>query len=232
MRIRYTRWWMIVGCWSCAACMAWAQPADSPPLAPPEPLPVTEYADSGVPCDADVYPSAPSPRTRLGAWWQYQAKPCLQASHWGYPEEFEEIPHGARLRMAQRAQICSGWTARLWLYRYDFCEQSPTLNAAGRKRLYDLAREFPVWMQHTLQIEATGRPQLDAARRDQVARLLDELGTPAQVAIGVPTPGAPLGDETQWWYSRFERQVRSGGGVGGGMAGAAAGGGAGTGMGP
>lgn len=220
MRIRSTRWWMIVGCWSCAACVAWAQPADSPPLAPPEPLPAAEYADSGMPCDAECSPTQVRPQSRVGAWWNCRVKPCLQESHWGYPEEFEEIPHGVRLRMAQRAQICSGWTARLWLYRYDFCDQSPTLNAAGRKRLYDLAREFPVWMQHTLQIEATGRPQLDAARCEQVTKLLVELGTPAHVVIGVPTPGSPFGDETQWWYSRFERQVRAGGGLsGGGMAG-------------
>lgn len=226
------RWWIILGCWSCVACAAWAQPADSTPPAPLEPLPAEGYADAGAPYTSACYPVAGPSESGIRAWWLYRAKPALQYSHWGYPEEFEEIPFGTRVREAQRAQLCSGWTARLWLYRYDFCDQSAALNPAGHKRVYDLARQFPAWMQHTLKIEATGKPQLDAARRDQVARLLDELGTPAQVAVGVPTLASPFGDETQWWYSRFEDQVRSGGGrSGGAAAGAGVGVGAGAGAG-
>jgi hypothetical protein len=232
MRNQTTRWWIILGCWSCAACAAWAQPADSTPLAPPEPLPAEGYADNGSPYTSACCPGDRPAESGIRAWWLYRAKPALQYSHWGYPEEFEEVPFGARVRMAQRAQLCSGWMARLWLYRYDFCDESAALNPAGRKRLYELAREFPAWMHHALVIETTGIPELDAARREHVTRLLEEAGAPAHVVIGVTTVSAPFGDETRMWNTRFLNQVRSGGGTStGGGAGGAAGGGMGGGAG-
>jgi hypothetical protein len=159
----------------------------------------------------------PASRSRIGNWWQSQIKSCLQYSHWGYPEEFQEIPFGARFRAHQQAQICSGWSARLWLHRYDFCDDGAILNAAGHKRLTELAAEFPVWSHHVLVIESTpGKPQLDAARREHVAKLLEAAGVPAQVAIGVPTISAPFGDETRVWNTRLMDQIRSGGGQAGG----------------
>jgi hypothetical protein len=153
----------------------------------------------------------------------------LQYSHWGYCDLFEEIPLGARVRAYQNAQVCSGWAARLWLYQYDFCEGGASLNAAGHKRLRELAENFPVWSHHVLVIESTpGKPHLDEARRTQVAKLLEAAGVPAAVTIGVPYIAAPFGDETREWNTLFLQQVRSGGATRGrgGMGGGAGGGGA------
>jgi len=216
MRKRSARWWMILSCWSCAACMAWAQSVDGP-CAPATPQCAEGCEPEGLPCGSVPSSGARPPKTRVGAWWQYCIKPSLQYSHWGYPEEFEEIPFGARVCAAQRAQICSGWAARLWLYRYDFCDDGAGLNAAGHKRLTELAGEFPVWSRHALVIESTpGNPQLDTARREHVAKLLEGAEVPAQVVIGVPTISAPFGDETREWNTLFMKQVRSGGGQQGG----------------
>jgi len=220
MPTRSTGWWVSLGLWSCAACAAWAQPADD--VFPPHgALPAAEEV-------ADGGPLLRSADGHLGSgirdWWLYRAKPALQYSHWGYADEFDEVPLGARLRAAQEAQVYRGWIGRARLYRYDFCDGSAALNAAGHLRLRDLAGELPCWSHQVIMIEATpGRPQLDAARRDHVAKQLADLGTIGQVVIGVPRVAAPFGDETRVWHSRFMNQVRTGGSAAGG---GAAGGGA------
>ena len=40
---------------------------------------------------------------RIGYCWNTRTKPCLQASHWGYPEEFCERPFGSYTR----ADLCA-----------------------------------------------------------------------------------------------------------------------------
>jgi len=170
-------------------------------------------AAEGVPYADAACRSGCRPESGPLAWWNNRLKPALQYKYWGYPEEFEEIPHGTRVRAVQRAQICSAWAARLWLYRYDFCDDGAGLNPAGEKRLRELAQEFPVWAHHPLVIESTGKPDLDAARVNDVVKRLESLGAPAQVVVDVPRIAAPFGDETRWWYQRFERQVQSGGGA-------------------
>ena len=223
MSRKNVRWWMILSCWSCAACAAWAQaPVVSPPAPPLEPLPsdrtVVEerVADASaaevVPCTESTYVAEYHSGSGPLAWWRNRLKPALQYKYWGYPEEFEEVPQGARVRAAQRAQICNAWGARLWLYRYDFCGEGAGLNPAGDKRVRDLAAEFSVWAHHPVVIESTGNPDLDAARRAEVAKRFEEFGAPAQVVVDVARVAAPFGDETRWWYQRFERQVQSGGG--------------------
>ena len=159
--------------------------------------------------------------SRLAIWWNERAKPCLQYSHWGYPEYFEETPNGARVRECQVAQICNGWASRLMLYHYDFCEDSSTLNLHGQRRLHELAAAFPIWMHHALVIETTpGNPHLDLQRRDHIAALLANGGTPAQVEVGYPPNVSPFGDETRVVGGKFLNAVsrsglRSGGGSGG-----------------
>ena len=152
----------------------------------------------------------------MATWWIERAKPCLQYSHWGYPEYFEEVPHGARLRQLQGVQICNGWASRLMLYHYDFCKGSSELNLDGQRRLHKLSTAFPIWMHHALVIEATPEnPQLDRERRDQVAALLANAGTPARVEIGYSTAVSPFGDETKVIGEDFLRSVGgSGMGVG------------------
>jgi hypothetical protein len=208
-----TRWLVILGLLSWAAPAAGAQPesgaGNTESLEPaPADLRITDdptFAPAA--CSTGGSQQAVAPRRSLS-----RIKARLQYSYWGYPEEFEEIPFGARVRAHQEAQICSGWSARLWLYRYDFCDDGASLNAAGHKRLSELAHEFPVWSHHDLVIEATpGQPQLDAARRAHVEKQLETLGIPAQVVIGVPTVSAPFGDETRVWNSLLTKQIQSGG---------------------
>jgi len=216
MKTQCIYWSVLFTLCSCAASAGeapWEADQRAPAAIPADPCP----QDVPVAC-----PGQADPRPRWRIWWQDSLKPCLQYSHWGYCDQFEEIPFGDRLRAHQQAQVCSGWAARLWLYRYDFCDDGAGLNAAGHKRLTELAREFPVWSHHVLVIETTpGKSQLDAARREHVAKLLEGAGVPAQVVIGVPTVSAPFGDETRDWNTLFLRQVRSGGGQMGGSSGGA-----------
>ena len=152
-------------------------------------------------------------RNALVRWWQDRAKPLMQYTHWGYPEFFEETPFGTSVRAHQRAQIFSGWSARLVLYQYDFCDGGVTLNLSGQRRLKDLATGFDCWSQHRLLIEATpDHPQLAVARRNHVTKMLHDSGVPAQVEVGVPTGFMPTGDEALLMNMNLLRQVRSGGG--------------------
>jgi hypothetical protein len=221
---------VILGLWSCAASAADAPPEAGPPApATPEPLSAAAPAEYGPQAVSTACPSEFNQHSGWLGWWQNGLKPCLQYSHWGYCDQFEEIPLGARLRAHQNAQVCSGWAARLWLYQYDFCDGGTTLNAAGHRRLTELAGNYPVWSHHVLVIEATpGNPRLDEERRVQVARLLEAAGTPAPVVVGVLRVSAPFGDETREWNTKFMRQTRSGGAMGGGAGGAAGGAGGGA----
>ena len=174
---------------------------------PAIPAPEEPYWDHDANC------SGVDPRNRLVRWWQDRAKPLLQYTHWGYPEYFEETPLGTSLRAHQRAQISSGYAARLVLYQYDFCDGGVTLNPSGQRRLRDLVTGFECWAHHRLLIEATpDRPQLAVARRNHVTKMLHDSGIPAQVEVGVPTGFMPMGDEALLMNQNLLRQVRTGGG--------------------
>jgi hypothetical protein len=162
----------------------------------------------------DVDCTSVDERNALVRWWQDRAKPFMQYTHWGYPEYFEETPFGTSVRAHQRAQISSGWAARLVLYQYDFCDGGVTLNPSGQRRLKDLATGFDCWSHHRLLIEATpDRPQLAAARRNHVTKMLHDSGIPAHVEVGTPTGFMPTGDEALLMNMNLLRQVRSGGGT-------------------
>jgi hypothetical protein len=115
---------------------------------------------------------------RIEHWWQTRAKPCLQESHWGYAEQFEEKPFGASLRAHMNTQVCNGTKDRMVLYRYDFHEgilgPADKLNPHGQRRLTELARMlrcniFPLVIEPSL-----NDPALDTARRDHVLELLKD----------------------------------------------------------
>jgi hypothetical protein len=205
-----TRWLVILGLLSWAALAAGSEPESGARNTENlEPVPANLRLTDAPTFAPAAYSTGGYQRAVAPRWWHDRLKSCLQFSHWGYADEFEEIPFGARVRAHQQAQICSGWAARLWLYRYDFCDDGATLNAAGHKRLSELAREFPVWTHHALMIEATpGKPELDTARRAHVEKLLETSGIPAQVVIGVPTVSAPFGDETRVWNELWMTQMK------------------------
>jgi hypothetical protein len=205
-----TRWLVILGLLSWTSAAAGAQPeSGARPTENLEPVAAGFYISDEAPLAPAACSTGGDQRLVVPRGGHGRIKSCLQYSHWGYADEFEEIPFGARVRAHQQAQICSGWAARLWLYRYDFCDDGATLNAAGHKRLSELAREFPVWSHHALVIEATpGKPQLDTARRAHVEKLLETSGIPAQVVIGVPTVSSPFGDETRVWNELWMTQMK------------------------
>jgi hypothetical protein len=154
--------------------------------------------------------------SRLSRWWHGHAKPCLQYSHWGYPEYFHEMPFGAGVTAVQSAQICNGWTSRLMLYHYDFCDGAVSLNVHGQRRLNELTTAHHIWMHHILRIEATpDSPRLAQARRNHVAKLLADAGIPARVEIDFPVEVSPFGDETRIVNDNLLRRVRSGKALGG-----------------
>jgi hypothetical protein len=197
------------------------------PAAPPEMgarLPeVADYRPVRLPAVEPSYPPGDANwpgdgteledrRSALVRWWHYQAKPHLQASHWGYPEFFEEMPLGSSVRAHQCAQIASGLENRLILYQYDFHDGSVFLNRQGQRRLRDLAAAYPHWSHHRLVIESTpDTPQLAIARRNHVMKLLHDQHVPARVEVDVPSVLPPSGDELILTNQNFLRQLQVGG---------------------
>jgi uncharacterized membrane protein YgcG len=221
-----THWLVVLGLLSWTATAAGAQPESSlREMGDVEPVPI-RVADGPATASAVCFDGGDK-RSALARWWQDRAKPRLQYSYWGYPEEFEETPLGASVQAHQRAQICSGWSARLFLYQYDFCDGGTTLNLHGQQRLNEMMAASPIWAHHTLFVEATpDQPQLALARREHVLSVLKNAGTPAQVEVGVPTGFVPFGEETREINTLLMKQIRSGGGTSGAGGGGSGGGGA------
>jgi len=228
-----TRWAIALSLLSWTATAAGAEPEsagtdrDNPARVSTENR-VADEPDWGP---SDCYESVDQ-RSALVRWWQDRAKPVMQCLHWGYPEEFDETPFGASLRAHQRAQVCSGLSARLFLYQYDFCDEAPVLNPHGRQRLNDMMAALPPGSHHALIIEATpDKPHLAAARRDHVMLLLKNAGVTVPVHVSVASKLGLVGDEARTVYGLLEKQIRSGkppggapgGAVGGAMSGAVGG---------
>ena len=230
MHILGTRWLIILALLSWTASVARAQPESGPQeTANLERMPAGFHVTDGPAMTPALGYNGYDQRPRLARWWQDRAKPCLQYSYWGYADEFEEVPLGASVRAHQQAQICSGWSARLFLYQYDFCDGGAALNLHGQQRLNDMAAAFPIWAEHhQLLIESTpDKPYLALARREHVIKVLKKAGIPAQVEVGVPTGFVPLGEETRLMNTLLMSQIRSGGGrAGGSQGGTSSGGGA------
>jgi hypothetical protein len=149
--------------------------------------------------------------SRLSRWWHGSAKPCLQSSHWGYAEYFEEVPFGVGVTAVHNAQICNGWAARQMLYHYDFCDGAASLNLHGQRRLNEFAASYHIQNHYILRVEATpGSPRLDQARRDYVAKVLADAGVPTRVEISYPAQVSPFGDETRIVNENLLDRVRSG----------------------
>ncbi|GEM_PF-6946660 len=162
------------------------------------------------------------PGTVMVDRWGHRARRRLQSSHWGYPEEFEQMPFGQRMpfgasvRAYQEFQIQSGWDARQFLYHYDFFNGGTTLNHRGLRRLHDMAMDSTRGGPLSLRIEATpDEPQLAQARRQHVLQRLQDFGLSMQVEIGVPVGFVPRGEEIQYIDGRRVEQIR--GRMSGGM---------------
>ncbi len=155
---------------------------------------------------------------RYQAWWLCYAKPRLQASHWGYADLFHEPPLGMSVYMPLRTQILSGMSARLVLYRYDFCddlgENAAELNPHGRRRLEDIFRIAQDCELYPIVIEQTpDNPQLDAARKEHVMNLLQQwaFAVPEDsVVVGRPSALGLHGEEALKIHENLMQHVSSG----------------------
>ncbi len=201
------------------------QPAVMPPLPSVSGPPATVVVDdnqsvSGQRCTGECHGTCSRHcvpmRHRLQAWWACK-KACLQETHWGYPEEFEERPLGACVWAAQKTQVVNGMHAQMVLYHYDFHEgptpATATLNPHGLRRLHEMV----VMLQSNLWpvvIQPTGNPLLDSARRDRILELLREQtgAVPEEwVVVREPHPVGLSGEEAVAIYWNLLQQTKSGG---------------------
>jgi len=140
-----------------------------------------------------------SPLFDGGCWHEFKA--CMQASHWGYPEEFIERPFGACVCAGIKAQIENGMAAQMVLYRYDFesdaAGEGLKLNDRGHKQLVKIARMLQC-NPCPLIIEATDENrELAAMRRDYVLAALRQLSCdiPDELVVVADSPVVGLDGE-------------------------------------
>lgn len=105
---------------------------------------------------------------------------CMQDCHWGYPEEFCELPLGARLYAHLNVQVANGTAAQMVLYRYDFYDgifgDSFRLNQHGLKRLKEMVRMLQCNIYPIIVEQTPEEPGLAAARRNHVLKSIEQLG--------------------------------------------------------
>lgn len=168
---------------------------------------------------------------RMAYRWNTQTKPALQASHWGYPEEFCERPFGSFTRANLCGQMRNGLEDQLILYRYDFVDESlPEAYQLKPRGRYELAKIIGLLQEPNLvqcglppiYIEETvGQPQLNEARRQHVLQQFElmEFPVPAEhVVVGRANAPGISGDESLQIYMNLMRQWQMGGqGAGSGM---------------
>jgi hypothetical protein len=222
----------LLGTW-CVAAMALAQgpgaPA-SPRVVVPEPVvepspavavPVSEeptpmlpqikssaHGPTGCRQQQGCCPNDACPGRRHGRLFRLKLR--LQESYWGYPEEFCELPLGARLYAHLNTQVANGMAAQMVLYRYDFCDgiwnDAAKLNQHGRKRLKQMVRMLQCDLHPILVEDIPEEPGLSAARRDHVLKSIAELGftVPEEwVVVGEPQSAGLSGEEAIIVYQQM-----------------------------
>jgi len=179
---------------------------------------VSEGDSSSIDCDEDCAACCctPGPLGPLGRWWHYRAKPRLQASHWGYAENFHERPFGTVVREHLQAQVFNGLADQMVLYQYDFSDgPAPAvsqLNPRGRERLRELARMsnemgLPITIER-----ARNNVVVDHAHRRAVLRELDRQGirlSPEMVVVAKPRAFGIGGEDAEIMFSNLLEQTRS-----------------------
>ena len=107
---------------------------------------------------------------RLQRRWVTHTKPWLQATHWGYPEYFDERPFGTDVLQAEQMQIVNGLRDQQVLYDYDFLtgDQSDTLSPRGEYQLRKIIKRMEIVPTPIIIQTAITDPKLDEARRQHV----------------------------------------------------------------
>ena len=157
-------------------------------------------------------------RARAEMHWA-ETKACLQESHWGYPEYFEERPFGTLVDAHMTKQVANGAAARMVLYRYDFHEgilgDVRTLNPHGQRRLRRIAQLMRCCDKCPLIIEPSGgRRDLDESRRHHVLEQLANMNSVTSdemVVVRTPQSAGLRGDEAIAIGDNLIRQTEMGG---------------------
>ncbi len=159
-------------------------------------------------------------------------KRSMQASHWGYPENFQRNMYGSSNRAAFASNIRDGAIERATLYRLDFypedSSQSQMLTPRGVERL-EKAICVSQSYGSALRIERSSRPELDQLR---VAWLVEH---PSIVGAGITSDGIlliakPMGIQATEAIRRYQKGILGSGnasvpsGSGGGAMGSSMGG--------
>jgi hypothetical protein len=163
----------------------------------------------------EIEDAGPCP-TSLGSC--YSRFGCLRKTPCG------QMPFGASVSAAMKAQIANGLGAQMVLYRYDFCDAAGPdrykLNETGTARLADIAEMVPQLCYHPIVIERTrGNAALDAARRAYVVKTLGQMNSsiPEQlVVVGKPETRGLSGEESAIVHKNVLKQTELGVGKAGG----------------
>ncbi len=223
-----------------------AAPRTEPLPAPPAPSPAPRLIDSSesgdpVATEADhppdsisayaadhvsyyepyFYPSRAGGRWPLAERIRYRYithyKPALQASHWGYPEYFEERPFGSYVLQGEQMQITNGLQDQQVLYHYDFFagDRAATLSPRGEYQLKKIIRRMEIASCPIVIQTAIVNPELDEARRESVLEALRAAGVaavPDMVVIDHPPLPGLAGEEGWSVYGNLLGQTRARGG--------------------
>jgi len=157
-------------------------------------------------------------------------KPHLQASHWGYPEYFEERPFGTDVLQAEQMQIVNGLEDQQVLYNYDFCQgdRSATLTPRGEYQLRKIVQRMATVSAPIIIQTSIDDPKLDEARRQHVLATLQTAGLPVvpeMVVVDYPPLPGLQGVEGVLIYQNLLGQTQQRGGgfsLGGGDGGGGA----------
>jgi hypothetical protein len=150
--------------------------------------------------------------------WITHTKPHLQATHWGYPEYFEERPYGSYVLQAEQMQIFNGLRDQQVLYNYDFVVGTAELKPRGEYELQKIIRRMQT-VPCAIIVQTTDvnnpNPELDEARRQAVLEVLRKSGVPATDDLVVtdrpPVPGLQ-GSEGIMVYGNMLLQTQERGG--------------------
>ena len=153
-----------------------------------------------------------TPRTRHR--WHTQARPWLQATHWGYAECFCERPFGSYLKCTLHAQVRNGLVSQMVLYEYDFdhAGDASQLNRRGEEQLRKLAN-LALHLGGLIVVQRShDHPELDAVRLTRVAEAAARLDLPIEpgmIVLGKSPLIGLQGNEALIIYGNQLQQTRA-----------------------
>lgn len=162
------------------------------------------------------------PSSMMSSHWHQVTKPHLQRSHWGYCDLFCERPFGTLVRAHMNTQVLNGLADQMFLYAYDFFDESEGnaahLKPRGDYQLEKVAHLLKFNLGPIIIEQTAGNPELDEQRRQHVLEQLERLNVPfvpEQVVIGRAPRPMLSGVEALMIQGNNENLINSRGGSGG-----------------